>query len=211
MMQALPWITAGIVGTLVGALTVWGKFLPPDWNALADSAALWMVIAYFVAAMGKKVWQSIGLATLTLAMANTVYYPLSAIVNNKHIEFGTAMVVWYAGALAGGIIFGLCAYWWRNRQGLLHYIGAGMPGAVLWAESAMMLTVPYYAQHIAAPLCGIALGLAVLLFVCLYGQHKWQAGGNKSSFMHCLLGLAAAVPITALGVIGYKVLWWALR
>ena len=216
---AAKWLLAAVVGALTGALTVFGKFLPPDWNALADSAALWMVAAYFAAAASVRPKTSVGLATLVLVVANTVYYPLSAIVNAKPIEFGSAMVVWYGGALAAGLVFGIAAYLWRCKTGPLYYLGAALPTAVLWAECAMMLTVEYYAERPAAPLCGFALGLALLLFCCVFSHFKWlprqadAARGAKKTplLLHCLFGLAAALPIAGLGIAGYHLLWWLLR
>ncbi len=205
----VKWFVAVAVGALTGILTVYGKFLPDGWNALADSAALWMVIAFFVAATGKTVQTCIGLAAVLLAVANTVYYPLSAVVNKQPIAFGSAMVVWYTGAVLAGIVFGVAAFFWQGKKGLLYYIGGAMPVAVLWAESAMMLTTVYYAQHPLPAYIGFAVGFAVLIGSNLFAINIKTF--ENTTLVRALLGcMVAAIPITVLGVLGYKVLWWLL-
>lgn len=193
-----------LLGAAVGALTVAGKFLPPDWNALADSAALWMAAAFFTAALGQRPRQSAGLAITVLVVANTVYYPLTAWVQQKPMVFTFAVVVWYGGALAAGMVFGTGGYLWRRKEGWPGALGAALPAAALWAESAMMLTTDYYAGRPAAPLAGFGLGLAVLLF-CIFGTKR-----EKGALAHLGRTLVCVAALTAAGVLGYRLLWWLL-
>lgn len=211
------WICALLAGVAVGAVTVPGKFLPPGWNLLADSAALWMVAAFFVASTGQSALQAIGLAMVCLVMANTVYYPLSAVVNQKPVEFGFAMAIWYAGAVAAGCVFGAAAWWWRSRLGVLGLIGAGMPAAVLWAETAMILTTRQYTGNIAVAAVGFGLGVVLLLFCGIRGckrEHtapRAGAAGKRQGLLTYWIWVAAAALLTAMaGALGYKGLWLLL-
>lgn len=187
----------GILGILVGALTVVGqKYLPVEFNFLANSGAVWLIPAFLIAYYGRLDRKhSAGLCTLCLLCCVYGYYGAEALMNRHSFSVGWYMLIWTGCALIGGIIFGAGAYFANESSGFLKYCGRNLLPAVFLAEGInKIIHIGEYLHMIPAVVMVTAIG-AVLYFVINRAQSS-----VKKNLLSLLL-------ITLLGLAGYEILF----
>ena len=177
-----------LVGIGIGVLTLAGQgMLDANWNRLANSGAVWVTGAFFVGAvMGTMRMAAVaGLVTLLLAVVS--YYLATLWFAGVGISSG-GTAIWVGTALVGGPIFGGAGWWWRWGSGRQRVVGAATLGAVYVAEGAFtLLRIPALS---AVGWVEVVVGLAFVV-VLLHSRREVP------------LGLAALVPLAAVGLVGY--------
>lgn len=172
------------------------KVLPYPWANLANSAAVWAVAAF---ALGY--WIRTGAlraaiaGTVLLVVAVPIYYVTATLVQNDDIANVWAPIglMWMAFGVLAGVVFGIAGVWARGR-GWQRIVGTALPGAVLLAEAARLFRLGSDARWTA--LIELALGVLVIAMV---GRTARQRGAS----------LAAAVPLAAIGFVGFLVAGFA--
>jgi hypothetical protein len=98
------------------------KCLPGSLNSLANSGAIWLIPAFFMASAAKKL-PAIILCAETLIICVISYYWVESIFNQHTFVFGGFyFYFWLICTVIAGIIFGLGAYF--HRQKIHIFIGA---------------------------------------------------------------------------------------
>lgn len=208
------WIFVLGIGLAVGALTVAGRYLPGDWVALAQSAAVWLVPVYFVGAWFASRGRAIVMSICCLVTTFLAYYLISVAVSGEMLIVSSTQLIWLGCALFGGMLYGFAGHLWRHTRGLRQSLGAAMLPAVFFAEGIMMLLhVPQYKTNVLVPVAAIGVGF-VLLLVLGHGAKEERERERTSRWfwlrarIYCLL---LALPITGFGLVGYSVLWSILQ
>ena len=185
-----------IIGILVGILTVVGqKYLPMNFNFLANSGAVWLVPAFLLAFLSReKKGQSILLCMETLFFCVIGYYAFEAVLNHHNVSINSWMLVWVAMSVIAGVIFGLGAYFANAPSGFLKYIGMNLLTAVFFSEGVeKLLHIADYQHMIPALIIVTCIGLILYLVI---NRKEWCKLRNLLSFLL----------LSALGVAGYSVL-----
>lgn len=185
-----------LLGLLIGILTVMGqKYLPGSLNSLANSGAIWLIPAFFMAFSGQKKLTAVLLCTETLLVCVISYYWIESIVNKHTFVFGGYyFYLWLICAVIGGIIFGLGAYFHRQKCGH-YYWGASLLPAVFLAEGlSEIIHLSGYMHMIPAIIGRIFIGLA--LYFIIYKNDFYK---RKPLISFCVF--------TAFGVVGYELLF----
>ncbi len=189
-------ICALLVGLGTGVLTVIGqKYLPGSLNSLANSGAVWLVPAFFVALAAKTKVSAILLCMGTLIVCVISYYWMEAIMNrHSFLPAGYYFYVWLACAVVFGVIFGAGAFL-RSQMSPNHHWGASLLPAVFLSEGlSELLHLPDYLHMLPAVIGRILIGLA--LYSLIYKGAFLQ---RKPLISFCAL--------SALGLAGYEVLF----
>jgi hypothetical protein len=173
-----------LAGVLLGvADLLLQKSLPYPWANLANSSAVWAVLAF---ALGHWVrapwWRSAGAGVLLLVTAVPSYYVAAALIQNDDLAnvWSASSLLWMCFGLGAGALFGAAGSWARTT-GWRRMVGIALPGAVLFAE-AMLLS----SSRRATAVIELVLGVAVILVV---GRGMRQR----------LIAVALAVPLGVLG------------
>lgn len=185
-----------ILGLGVGVFTLIGqKYLPGSLNSLANSGAIWLIPAFFMASIANDKFSAILLCIETLAVSVISYYLIESIVNNHSFDWiGYYFILWLVCALIAGVVFGLGAYFWKLKS-KWYYCGASLLPAVFLSEGLIMLIyISEYMHMIPAVIGRIVLGLILYFFIYKSAFYRW-----KPILSFCL--------ITILGVIGFLVLF----
>ncbi len=189
-------IYALLLGLLTGILTVMGqKYLPGSLNSLANSGAVWLIPAFFMASAAKKMLPASILCAETLIVCVISYYLTESIVNQHTFVFGGFyFYLWLICAVIAGTIFGFGAYLYR-RKGTHYNWGASLLPAVFLAEGLSEIShLSEYMHMIPAVIGRIVLGL--VLYFIIYKKAFYQ---RKSLISFC--------SYTVLGIIGYELLF----
>lgn len=191
-------LLAALVGALVGVLTVLGqKYLPGDWNSLANSGAVWLVPAFFTAlCMKQSRGKSMALCILCLLLCVFGYYGLEAWMNGHSFPVGGMIVVWLGCAVLGGAIFGYGAYLHGSGKGWKRSVAINLLPAVFLAEGLNKLIHFAHYAHMAGAVAG----------TCVLGVALYFALNRRQSFVW--QPLACVAVLTVLGLIGYEALFW---
>jgi hypothetical protein len=189
-------LAAALLGIGTGAITLVGqKYLPGSWNALANSGAVWLIPAYFIAARART--RALGVAYCALALASCVfsYYAVEALVNAHSFPWANRyLYVWLGCALVGGPVFGMGARLWREK-GRFAAWGAALLPAVFLAEGLNELFhIAAYSHMIPAVIGRIAIGLILSAIVLFQSDRKKR-------------GALALFALTGLGLLGYELLF----
>jgi len=114
----LKGIYALLLGLFVGILTITGqKYLPESMNFLANSGAVWLIPAFFMAVFAKTKRSAILLCIETLIVCVVSYYWIESIVNHHQFVFGGYyFYLWLIFAIIFGFIFGLGAYFYKKKM-----------------------------------------------------------------------------------------------
>lgn len=183
-------IFALFLGLLIGILTVIGqKYLPGSLNSLANSGAIWLIPAFFMALTAEKEISAILLCTETLLVCVISYYWIESIVNHHAFVFGGYyFYLWLICAVIAGTIFGLGAYFHRQKSAH-YYWGASLLPAVFLAEGlSELIHLTWYMHMIPAVIGRIIVGLA--LYFIIYKNTFYQRKSLMSFSVLSALGLA---------------------
>ncbi len=126
-------IYALLLGLLTGILTVMGqKYLPGSLNSLANSGAVWLIPAFFMASSVKKKLPAIMCCAETLIVCVISYYWVESILNQHTFAFGDFyFYLWLICAVIAGIIFGFGAYFYRQKRTHYHWGASLLPAVFL--------------------------------------------------------------------------------
>ena len=174
-------------GLALGIVTqVLQGILPGALNWLANALSGWLLAAFMAGSvLPRPRSAAIGAVVLLLA-ALAGYY------GAVQLRFGyggsqTSLLFWGIGALAGGMVFGVAGWWWRNGSPRIRALSIGLLAALFVCEGAYFLAIlPDQTVGVAA----VAMGLAI---PALLGR-SWQ--DRRAGY----LGM---VPGIALGAVGY--------
>lgn len=183
------------VGLLTGLLTVLGQMvLPGSLNSLANSGAVWLIPAFFVAASAGKKLPAILLCAATLLACVLSYYWFESLINRHPFDFSSRYLwIWLGCAAVAGVIFGFGAYL-RGRKSAHYPWGTSLLPAVFLAEGlSEVIHLPDYRHMIPAVVGRILIGLA--LYFVLYKRDSLKREP-----------LASFLALSALGLAGYELL-----
>lgn len=186
-----------ILGIFVGILTVIGqKYLPINFNFLANSGAVWLVPAFFVSYLLKpSKGNSIGLCIVCLLFCVISYYWFEAIMNNHELYLGRWAIIWTVMAFIAGVIFGLGAYFVNNRNDFLKYCGMNLLPAVFFSEGmTKLIHLSDYSHMIPAIIMITCIGVIIYLAI---NRKDYLKRFNLLSFM----------ALSLLGLVGHEMLY----
>ncbi|MCY1713280.1 DUF6518 family protein [Caproiciproducens galactitolivorans] len=184
-------IYALLLGLLIGILTVMGqKYLPDSLNSLANSGAIWLIPAFFMASTAEKRLPAMILCAETLIVCVISYYWVESIFNQHAFAFGGFyFYLWLICAVIAGIIFGFGANLYRQKSTHYHW-GASLLPAVFLAEGlSELIHLSEYMHMIPAVIGRILLGLA--LYFIIYKKALYQRKSLISLCSYTVLGVAA--------------------
>jgi hypothetical protein len=123
---------AAVGGVVCGVATSYLQgVLPGSWNALANSGAVWTVVAFALAALtvGTR-WTAIGAGLLALLGEVAGYYALASPARGIATTL-SERVLWTMAALVIGPLAGAAAYYWRRGTATERTVSAiGLCGVV---------------------------------------------------------------------------------
>ncbi|MEG7815471.1 DUF6518 family protein [Bacillus paranthracis] len=183
-----------IVGILVGVLTKLGQgILPGHWNSLANLVSVWLVPSFFVASFSYSKRTAILSGILALLGMVLGYYGYAIIFKNvSHSIYFIS--VWITCAFIGGTIFGIAGFLWKDTTNPLHKLGSALIGGVFVTDGLhILLNFEDYNHMLPVGYTEVIVGIILILVL-------ERSNANRiSSFL-------MMVPITILGLIGYKLL-----
>ncbi|MGG0278984.1 DUF6518 family protein [Bacillus pacificus] len=183
-----------IVGILVGILTKLGQgILPGHWNSLANLGSVWLVPSFFVASFSYSKRTAILSGILALLGMVLGYYGYVIIFKNvSHSIYFIS--VWITCAFIGGTIFGIAGFLWKDTTNPLHKLGSALIGGVFVTDGLhILLNFEDYNHMLPVGYTEVIVGIILILVL-------ERSNANRiSSFL-------MMVPITILGLIGYKLL-----
>ncbi len=160
---------AGRLGLIVaagiglGVLTIVGQgILDAGWNRLANSGAIWLLVAWLVGSRMPTARWAIGAGFVVLASALAGYY-VAAHISGAGVSTSSA-IIWLGTALVGGPVYGLAGRWWRVEAGVRRIVAIGLAGGIFAAEGiSTLIRIPDLAvvgwiEVIAGVLLSLALG-----------------------------------------------------
>lgn len=158
-----------ILGLLVGILTVIGQaYLPSSFNSIANSGAMWLIPAYFIAMRFLKIKQSIISCILCLLGSVLGYYTFESIWNNHAFNFISYMMIfWIICSFIAGTIFGIAANFGKySKNKYINSIGKSMLPAVFMAEGLnILIHRKDYLHMIAVGYAGIIISLILIMII----------------------------------------------
>lgn len=185
--MALVSILAGVLLGVVDLLMQ--KSLPYPWANLANSSAIWAVLAF---ALGYWVrapwWRSAVAGVVLLVLAVPSYYVAAAVIEDDDLAnvWSATSLLWMFFGLVAGALFGTAGAWART-SGWRQSVGIALPGAVLFAEAILL-----FPSRRATAVIEVVLGVVVILVV---GRGIRQRLG----------GLALAVPLGVVGFVAFLI------
>jgi uncharacterized membrane protein YeaQ/YmgE (transglycosylase-associated protein family) len=177
-----------VCGLLLGAVDLLLQHtLPGPWANLADSPAVWALVAYALGLWVRAPWWRAALAGVVLLVLATPSYYLAAkltVHGDLAGRWATPTLVWMLFGLVAGFVFGTAGAF-ATASGWHGAVAVAMPGAVLFAEALLnLLRVTPDDRWTAL----IKAALGVLVIVAL-GRGRRQR----------LTALAFSVPLAAVG------------
>jgi hypothetical protein len=165
------------------------KSLPYPWANLANSSAVWAVLAFTIGYWVRAPWwRAAGAGVVLLVLAVPSYYVAATLIQDDDLAnvWSATSLLWMFFGLVAGALFGVAGSWART-SGWRQLVGIAMPGAVLFAEAILL-----FAGRRATAVIELVLGVAVILLV---GRGIRQRLG----------ALALAVPLGLLGFAAFLV------
>lgn len=190
MRNFYKYIIAIVIGTLVGIITLIGqKYLPINFNFLANSGAIWLIPAFLISCyfnLRKK--QSIYISIICLLSCVLGYYIFESTFNSHSFLISRLMVIWILCAIVGGVIIGFGAYFFNNDKALLKKISSNLLPAVFISEGInKLIHINSYKHMIPAIIMIICIGLLLYFFINKKDILKRQ---NIITFVSlCILGI----------------------
>ncbi len=182
------------VGISTGALTLVGqRLLPGQWNILANSGAVWLVPAFFVASRMRSLSWAV-VAGAGALVATLLGYYASALLSGIP-ESAYFIALWCGVALVAGPLYGAAGSWWRDARRSRRVLATALLGGVFVAEGTyLIVTLHYYGSGAAMTAAGV-IGTAFL-----------ARGGKDRVYSLCTLPAAAALAYAAYQVIAWLAL-----
>jgi hypothetical protein len=183
-----------LIGLLTGILTVVGqKYLPGSLNSLANSGAVWLIPAFFVAVWAKRLVLSIVVCIETLLFCVVGYYAFEAVMNSHSFSFSNYyFYLWLGCAVVFGTVFGIGASFYSSKKGNW---GASFLPAVFFAEGLNeLIHLSEYVHMIPAVIGRIVIGIA--LYFIIYRKDSLK----RRSFIS--FGV-----LSVLGVVGFELVY----
>lgn len=164
---AVKVLCAFLIGLLTGILTVVGqKYLPGSLNSLANSGAIWLIPAFFVAVRAKRLLPSIFLCIETLAVCVVSYYVFEAVMNSHSFTFdGYFFYLWLGCAVVFGAVFGAGASFYSRKEWNYHWGASLLPVAFLTEGLNELIHLPSYAHMMLAVIGRIVIGIALYFII----------------------------------------------
>lgn len=187
-----------VAGLMMGLATVFGqKYLPGTWNSLANSGSVWVVPAFYMAALYKEKWKSIVSSILYLLLCVTTYYGYYAIVWKIGFGIRFHQAVWLGCAVVFGFIFGLGGNLSQYGNERVKYIGKTMLSATFLSESLLLLShFQHYSHMVGVMLMWLIVGIGMYFVNC---KRAWKS-------KQCLLSLFL---MTGLGFTGFQLVYYS--
>jgi hypothetical protein len=180
-----------VVGLATGALTQVGQSVLPDgWSQAVNAMSPWLLVAFLLgAAMPDRRWAAVaGVAALFLSLVG--YYLMIELRYGYGGSRGS-LLLWGAGALVGGAVFGIAGQWWRRGRPWQAAAAIGVLAAVFVAEGIYQIRIQ--------PDAAIGAGFVIVgLIVPLAFGRSWDER---------LRGYVAMLPALALGALGFVALF----
>ncbi|MFI6761749.1 DUF6518 family protein [Micromonospora sp. NPDC050417] len=135
------------VGAVVGGFVlgfldfVWIKFVPFPFADLGNSSAVWAVAAFAFGHWVRSGWVRAALgAVVLLVIAVPSYYLAATLIQGDDIAVigAPASLLWMFFGMLAGVVFGVAGFWART-SGWRQAVGVALPGAVLFAETAIQI------------------------------------------------------------------------
>ena len=180
------------VGVATGALTQSGQSVLPDgWSQAANAISPWLLVAFLVGAVMPDLRWAAAAGIVVLLFALVGYYGMIQLRYGYGGGTGS-WIFWGLGAVVGGPVFGVAGRSWRVGSDRQRAAAIGLLCAVAITEGVYHLVVLDEAQ--------VAAGFVIvgLLVPLVFGRSAQDRIG----------GYVAAVPIMALGALGYVVFMW---
>ena len=180
MKKLYKYLIAIIVGFFVGLITIIGqKYLPINFNFLANSGAIWLIAPLFLShhlKLNKK--ESILISIICLLFCVFGYYLFESIINNHHFQISNLMIVWIICALISGIIIGLGTYFLNYKSGILKACASNLLPAIFVAEGLnKFIHIDGYKHMIPAIIIVTCIG--IVLYLLINRKESFQKYNNK--------------------------------
>jgi hypothetical protein len=123
-----------VIGLATGVLTLLGQgVLDEHWNRLANSGAIWLLVAFLVGSVAPTMaWAAVaGLGTLIGAVAG--YYAAAIIVAGAAVA-PSGLVIWIGTAMLGGPVYGLAGRAWHDSDRRRRAVAISLMGGIFVAE-----------------------------------------------------------------------------
>ncbi|MEV6174098.1 DUF6518 family protein [Streptomyces sp. NPDC051954] len=178
-------------GLVAGVLTNLAQgWLSGAWNQIANSGAVWSVVAFVAGALlGRHVsLPAAAVAGLCAESGLVVGYYAYAEFGRDGMGSLHAPLVWLGMAFIAGPLFGLAGAWWRGRDPRRRVIALAALAGVFGMEAIHYAWVLHY-----APQAWACLALLVLVALLMGRTHRERA-----------LTLATAVPFSLLAYLIFE-------
>ncbi|WP_265520463.1 DUF6518 family protein [Oerskovia flava] len=166
---ALVVVAAGLG---IGVLTEWAQGVLVDpWAMWANSIAVWVLVAFAVGALAGTPRRAAvaGVAVELLLLAG--YYAVRTLQDVPSQE--RILVFWIAGALVGGLVFGVAGSWWRSTESWAQIAGVSLAGGVLVSEG-LMRAVAFPWQGASGAIM-VAVGIVLTVVIARTARQRWIA------------------------------------
>ena len=190
-MRPAPTAAAVLAGGLmVGILTAVAQGpLHGEWNALANSGAVWLLPAFFVGSFMPNdrwaAWAGIGM----LVGAVVGYYASVPLIVADASWSSRSVAIWAGAAIVAGSVYGVAGRWWRSRGTRARVLALGLLGGAFLAEGVSRLV------QIHDRPAGWAMVAAGCLLPLVLGRSNTER----------LLGILVTVPVALLTIGAYGV------
>jgi hypothetical protein len=183
------------IGVAAGAMTEWSiPHLPFSLEPLANSAAPWILVAFAVALIARRMGESMMLAVITLLALVLGFYVAEAYrgwsVSRHQVEF------WCTASVAIGPLIGLAASWLRHAGRAAGALGAGVLGGLLAGEAVYGLTKLKFSSPAEYWHVQLALGIGLAIGLTLWRWRRHLLGSVP----------ALAVSVAACATVGLATL-----
>ncbi len=138
------------------------KTLPYPVANLANSGAVWAVLAFLLGRwVGGPWWRSALAGAVLLVVAVPAYYVSAWLIQDDDLAvvWAPTSLLWMLFGLIAGVVFGTAGSW-AHGSGRRRLIGIAAPGAVLVGEA-----LAQRAENVSTAFLELALGVLVILLV----------------------------------------------
>ena len=190
-----PVVLIVLVGLATGLATLLAQgVLDAEWNRLANSGAVWLLVGFFVGSVMSSVAWAAGAGIGTLLGAIAGYYLSAVLIAQAGVSMANVLI-WSGVAIVGGPVYGIAGRWWRDVLPVRRSIAIGLAGGIVSGEGAStLIRIPDLAR-----VGWIELGVGVVVVLLLGRSWRDRAGG-----------LIVLPVVIALVVVAYQVLDWLL-
>ncbi len=197
MINIKQFIISIFVGFGVGIITVIGqKYLPIQFNFLANSGAIWLIPAYLLSCyFNTNFISSIFVSILCLIACVFGYYSFEPILNNHAFVINIHVIIWLICALIGGFIFGLGAYYSHSKNPIFSQLSKNLLPAVFFSEGVNKLIHLKDYNHMIPSVIMVTV-IGVLLYFVIHRKNAFE----KNSILTFAI-------LASLGTLFYEILY----